>query len=419
MKLHALVFAVALGFLAPAGLAQPSADEPAGTVIAALPSGSPAVMLNRALAWQNAGKYAEAVREYDLALGADGLSDKARAIAFYNRGLSRQALGGATGAVSDFTRALMIDPSLAEAYFSRANVFLSHGRADLALADYREAIRHRYPQPQLALLGEARALAGLGLTGDARRSLERALVLSPGLVQARTELEVILRDQVGLADIDPNALRPVLADVDPEPISGLVGDLVTELPEVKFSDLRLPRLMRAPDNMLDAAAMVQHSRIRVSSLLTLVLSETPALEGPGLTVADTLSRPKVQDRVAEITDTVLPLPKFIRVEAAAASTGVAEKAMKIPELPKPVLSPFVLLGGREKTEADAWKLWDKIKSSEDELLAGKDANVVPVKVKGKTVYRLQVNGIASKKDGAGLCRSLKPTLGTCEVNPRG
>ena len=418
MKISSLLLAFTLALSSPVF----AAETGAGSVISAESSDTASAILERALAWQTSGNMEKAGEAYTNALSMDGLSDKARATAHYNRGLCRQNAGDMVGAVNDYTRALYADPELAQAYQSRANVLFNSGRPDLALADYSRAIRFKHPQPQLALLGEARAYEALGLPHMARISLERALILAPGFAQARTALEGIRSAEAGLGDLDLRSVHAVLDSVDAEPaisVFSLVGAWMPEMPDVKFSAVRLPQFMDEPSNLLDQAEMVVHSRIAVSSLQTLILSQTPSLGGPGMVVADTMNRPKFQDRVAEATENIIQTPKFIRVEAASTAKG-EPKSMKLPlaEL-KPKPSPFVIVAGAAKSEAEAWKLWDQLKSSEGSLLDGKDAEVVQVTVKRKPVYRLQVGGVSTKGDGAKLCKTLMPTLKLCQVNARG
>lgn len=417
MKIRHLLIAFAIVLSSPLQAAETGAD----TVISAQAPDTAAALLERGLAWQTSGNMEKASEVYSQALAMEGLSDKARATALYNRGLCRQHAGDMVGAVNDFTRALFADPEFAQAYQSRANVLLNSGRPHLALADYARAIQFKHPQPQLALLGEARAYEALGQSHLAKVSLERALILAPGFAQARTALEGIRNAESGLGDVDLRALHVVLQDVEPQPtISdlGMAGTLMPVIPEVKFASIRLPEFMDASSNLLDQAEMVVHSRIAVSGLQTLLLSQTPSLGGPGMVVADTMNRPKFQDRVAEATENIIQTPRFIRVEAAATARG-EPKSMKLPvaEL-KPKPSPFVIVAGAAKSEAEAWKLWDQIKSSEGSLLDGKDAEVIQVTVKRKPVYRLQVSGVSTKRDGTKLCKSLMPTLKLCQVNAR-
>lgn len=418
MKMRHLLLALTLALSSPLHAAQ----NGAGTVISAQSSDTAAALVQRALAWQTSGNLEKASEAYSAALKSGELSGRARATAFYNRGLCRQNAGDETGAVNDFTSALFADTEFAQAYQSRGNVLFNNGRPDLALADYARAIHFKHPQPQLALLGEARAYEALRQPELAKLSLERALFVAPGFAQARTALEGIRQAEFGLGDINLRSVHATLDSVEPDPvISGfsLVGALMPEMPEVKFASVRLPEVMSAPSNLLDEAEMVVHSRIAVSSLQTLILSQTPSLGGPGLVVADTMNRPKFQDRVAEATENIIQTPKFIRVEAASTSKG-APKSMQLPVAQlKPKPSPFVIVAGAAKSEAEAWKLWDQVKSSEAGVLDGKDAEIVKVTVKRKPVYRLQVGGVASKGDGAKLCRSLMPTLKLCQVSARG
>ena len=418
MKMRHLLLALTLVLSSPLH----AAETGAGTVIAAQSSETAAALVQRALAWQTSGSHEKASDAYSQALALGELSEAQRATALYNRGLCKQSVGDMVGAVNDFTSALFAEPEFAQAYQSRANVLFNHGRPELALADYGRAIRFKHPQPQLALLGEARAYEALNRPELAKLSLERALFVAPGFAQARTALEGIRQAEFGLGDIDLKSVHAVLDNVDAEPVISslsLVGALMPEMPEVKFASVRLPEVMSAPTNLLDEAEMVVHSRIAVSSLQTLILSQTPSLGGPGMVVADTMNRPKFQDRVAEATESIIQTPKFIRVEAASTSKG-EPKSMKLPvvqQSPKP--SPFVILAGAAKSEPEAWKLWDQVKSSEAGLLDGKDAEVVMVTVKRKVVYRLKVNGVASRGDGAKLCKSLMPTLKVCQVSGRG
>jgi tetratricopeptide (TPR) repeat protein len=418
MKIASLLLACTLVLSGPLHAAGVQAD----TVIAAQSSDSAAALLERGLAWQTSGNMKEASEAYSAALAMDGISDKARATALYNRGLCKQSVGNLMGAVNDFTHALFADPEFAQAYQSRGNVLFNSGRPDLALADYSRAIRFKHPQPQLALLGEARAYEALNQPHLAKISLERALILAPGFAQARTALEGIRSAEAGLGDVDLHSVHAVLDSVQPDPAISewsLVGALMPEMPQVQFSNLRLPEFMDAPSNLLDQAEMVVHSRIAVSSLRTLVLAQTPSLGGPGMVVVDTMNRPKIQDRVAAATENIIQTPKFIRVEAASTARG-EPKSMKLPVVEaKPKPSPYVIVAGTAKSEAEAWKLWDQVKSSESALLDGKDAEVIEVKVKRKPVYRLQVGGISTKGAGAKLCKSLMPTLKLCQVNARG
>jgi len=103
----------------------------------------------------------------------------------------RQAAGDFAGAVSDFDWAIRIRPNFFEAYFNRGNAHRDRQKWDAAISDYTKAIDLN-PNPDLFFnRGLARALHGE--RDGAISDLERALALAPsdwtraGL--ARQELE--------------------------------------------------------------------------------------------------------------------------------------------------------------------------------------------------------------------------------------
>jgi tetratricopeptide (TPR) repeat protein len=57
------------------------------------------------------------------------------------RGVARKASGDIEGAIEDFTQAISLNPSLAEAFSNRGNARFKNGDLDGALKDYEEALR--------------------------------------------------------------------------------------------------------------------------------------------------------------------------------------------------------------------------------------------------------------------------------------
>ena len=62
------------------------------------------------------------------------------AMAYYNRGLTRLALGELEGAKDDFTNSINLKDEESDAYNSRGNVYLSLGEIDAAISDFSKAI---------------------------------------------------------------------------------------------------------------------------------------------------------------------------------------------------------------------------------------------------------------------------------------
>ncbi len=61
-------------------------------------------------------------------------------MAFNNRGILRYELRNFLGAISDYTRAIEIDPQSAVSFNNRGNAYESHGEPDKACRDFDRAI---------------------------------------------------------------------------------------------------------------------------------------------------------------------------------------------------------------------------------------------------------------------------------------
>lgn len=91
-------------------------------------------------AYADSGQCAEAAADYTQAL-AFYLPDKARASAYYNRGIVFEDLHDYQKALADYSSAIGLSPKKVECYNNRGNVYDLLGDHDKAMADYREAIR--------------------------------------------------------------------------------------------------------------------------------------------------------------------------------------------------------------------------------------------------------------------------------------
>lgn len=92
---------------------------------------------NRGKALLLLGRLQEALPHLDKAIA---LNSSTYPIFFYNRGYVRQALGQYEVAISDYTKALEMDPKLNKAYESRAETYEAMGQHDLAALD-REKVK--------------------------------------------------------------------------------------------------------------------------------------------------------------------------------------------------------------------------------------------------------------------------------------
>ncbi len=126
------------------------------------------------------------------------------------RGIHRLEQGRAEAAVADLSRLIAVEPPTAERLFQLGNAFSRSGRADDALARYRQALALRPDHVgavfNLGIL--TRQAAGLDLAAleQAATGLGRAVALAPDFLDARENLAILLfqtyREAESLAEID-------------------------------------------------------------------------------------------------------------------------------------------------------------------------------------------------------------------------
>ena len=159
------------------------------------------------LAFQDKGKYREAIQHYDeairinpqdadaynnrgnakfaLGLYRDAIADCDRAIhlnpqytaAYYNRGTAQHALGRHHEAIADYDQAIRINPQYTAAYYNRGTAQHALGRHHEAIADYDQAIRIN-PQYTRAYYGRGNIYKEIEKYENARVGLQRAFELA-------------------------------------------------------------------------------------------------------------------------------------------------------------------------------------------------------------------------------------------------
>jgi lipoprotein NlpI len=99
---------------------------------------------SEAKAYLNRGYYFTSKRQYD-----EAISDYTKALeinpryieAYNNRGLACASKGQYDNAISDYNEALKINPRYIEAYNNRGNAYLSKGQYDNAISDYNKILK--------------------------------------------------------------------------------------------------------------------------------------------------------------------------------------------------------------------------------------------------------------------------------------
>ncbi len=134
----------------------------------------------------------------------------------FTLGMSYYNTGNYTGAIDLFSAATSLDPSLAQAYYLKANALSRLGKPDSALAAYAEAVRLA-PDKYLYHFHFGLALSNLGEKGPGEEHLKRAVEINGAFAPARYELARVYsetsRDELAREQLE-EALR-----ADPEYLS--------------------------------------------------------------------------------------------------------------------------------------------------------------------------------------------------------
>lgn len=104
-----------------------------------------------AFAYANLSRFAQALESYAKAYEISGQYHPDAAKIYYNRGTRETLEQDFDAALTDFNRAIAIDPGLIGAYLNRGNVFFSVDKLDEALSDYNQVLTMQPDHPQAHL----------------------------------------------------------------------------------------------------------------------------------------------------------------------------------------------------------------------------------------------------------------------------
>jgi tetratricopeptide (TPR) repeat protein/formylglycine-generating enzyme required for sulfatase activity len=100
-------------------------------------SSDPEFYNDRGLSYYNRKDYDKAISDYDKAIRLD----PNRAVSYNNRGNAYEAMKDYDKAISDYNEAIRLDPHYAVAYFRRGNAYQETKDYDKAISDYDETVR--------------------------------------------------------------------------------------------------------------------------------------------------------------------------------------------------------------------------------------------------------------------------------------
>jgi tetratricopeptide (TPR) repeat protein len=339
-------------------------------------------LLNRALANQNLGLDGKAIEDYSAAMTSQNMAPPLRAVVYYNRGLSQQKLGHLAAAIEDFTSALLLDPELAQAYLSRANVLRLSEQYLFALGDYEKALRYSHAEPHLVLYGQALTYEALSRPLLAQNALARAIKVSPDFQPARDKLLALAGPEA--VDLATNGDAAMLEDSQQASLARQRDELLTASlsgarPDVTAIPTELPAAVEPPQGLVEREA------------------EEPRREATAPEALPAMDQPRIEP-TGETT-------QVAALEVAALAQPEAEAG---PAQAKAELEGWMVQLSSQRNEDAAWTAWDQLAKRHGELLGGRDAAVVRAELEGKGVfYRLRVHRLQSRNEAQSLCSRLK------------
>jgi tetratricopeptide (TPR) repeat protein len=129
----------------------------------------------------------------DAALKNPDLLERDRASTLVNRGIIYNNAGKIAQALADFEAALAIDTNIPEAYLNRGNSRFFQNRLNDAIADYTRAIDLKIARLAAAYYNRGLAYADMGRLTEAKADFEAAAAADPDFKDAKDQLAVVNR----------------------------------------------------------------------------------------------------------------------------------------------------------------------------------------------------------------------------------
>ena len=270
-----------------------------------------AAFFQRGVAEQEVGMTGHAIADFTQAIWLGHLDGKELATAHYRRGRGYSLLKQYSRAITDFDRAIQLEPAFAQAYNERGDAYRNRGIYKLAIQDYSTSIRLLNPDLHIPYFGRGLTHEAMGNQRLADADFRRASELD-------TEFDVARAKAAG-------GVKYQLAAVSPDEATGSIQKEAPEVAEVSegasdgTTEVEAERLSNAPE------ASAVHATGDASSLAEESLSATPANEVADATASIQADATAVDDAVAEVHSEVLT-PKTVEETKTALDQDESEIA---------------------------------------------------------------------------------------------
>ena len=129
---------------------------------------------NRGVAYSNIGRYEQALTDFDKAIGLNPLCS----VFYWNRGKMYRVLGDNDHAIVDFNETIRLKPDDALAYYERGIAYANKAQFCEALADFDEAVELK-PDEAVLYCGRGVTYSSIGNHGAAIADFGKAMELDP------------------------------------------------------------------------------------------------------------------------------------------------------------------------------------------------------------------------------------------------
>lgn len=154
---------------------------------------------NRGIIFEDAKKYDQALANYNRSVDLD----PGFAQVYNNRGNLFSGAGRYDQAIADFNKAVKLEPHFSQAYNNRGSLYANSGKYDLALADFNKAVEFNPGNPK-AYSNRGNVLASMKKYDEAIADFSKAINLNPSYPQAyfnrATILAVVKKHDLAIAD---------------------------------------------------------------------------------------------------------------------------------------------------------------------------------------------------------------------------
>lgn len=295
--------------------------------------------------------------------------DPGNAAALNDLGIARDLQGNFTGAVEPYQRALLADPSLTAAEVDLGLSLALSGNGPEALQYLGPLATSQSATPKIRE-DYAAALLASGRASEARQVL--SIDLPPDDVQKAMD---------GFSAIIAQSQQP------PPPVPP-PGPTVSEVPTTPVIAAPMQQ-NSSPTPLLPQVAPAAGTQAYVPN------NATAAYAGPSpipATAASATPGPVVEPPPAEAATVQVPVATQSTVSGMAA----------------------VQLGALNSPSA-AERAWRHVSRADPALFAGREPEIEPVTVSGKTFYRLRLGGFDSKADARKFCGEVSASGKACTV----